>query len=118
MDKKAKVMNVLKWISIGVAYLAVNVLMTDQAEKLWGEDVAFFVALAEISLITLIVAALFFVLDMNYVWAKNVNYTCSSYAKMVAKWEQRHCKAIYHGVKDAVADLNRQILKQGKKNDR
>lgn len=115
---KTKVLNVLKWISIGVAYLAVNVLMTSEAERLWGEDVAFFVALVEISLITLILAALFFVLDMNYLWAKNVNELCYGWSKMVAKWEQRHCKAIYHGVKDAVADLNRQILEQSKKDDR
>ena len=118
MDKKLKVFNALKWISIGVAYFAVNLLMVNQAEELWGKEVAFFVSLAEISLATLIVAVLFFVLDMNYLWARNVNYTCSSYAKMVAKWELRHCKAIYHGVKDAVADLNRQILKKSQNNDR
>ena len=118
MDKKLKVFNALKWISIGVAYFAVNLLMVNQAEELWGKEVAFFVSLAEISLATLIVAVLFFVLDMNYLWAKNVNELCYGWSKMVAKWEQRHCKAIYHGVKDAVADLNRQILEQSKKDDR
>lgn len=118
MDKKLKVFNALKWISIGVAYFAVNLLMINQAEELWGKEVAFFVSLAEISLVTLIVAALFFVLDMNYSWARTVNEVCYGWSKMVIRWELRHCNAIYKGVKDAVADLNRQILEQSQNNDR
>lgn len=118
MNKKVKALNALKWISIVVAYFAVNLLMVNQAEELWGKEVAFFVSLAEISLVTLIVAALFFVLDMNYLWAKNVNEVCYGWSKMVIKWERRHCNAIYKGVKDAVADLNRQILERNQNDGR